>query len=103
MNHHRFQSSTTPRKFVCWLELFSKYNSGLVLVVLYISGDMDLTNISVLVNISLLHSSFISRLCCAISASDIGGFVPSGVARDWAILFFKLNNNSTVVGLKYLR
>ena len=74
-----------------------------MLRVLYISGDIDFAKISGLVSISLLHKVFISRLCCAISSSDIGGFMPSGVARDWAILFFKLNNNSTVVGLKYLR
>ena len=72
-------------------------------MVLYISGDNDFAKISLLVNISLLHSSFISRLCCAISASDIGGFWPSGVARDWAILFFKLNNKSTVAEFKYFR
>ena len=103
INHQRFQSSTTPRKFCCSLALLRKYNSGLVLTVLYISGDIDFAKISLLVNISLLHNVFISRLRWAIRASLIGGLPPAGVLRDWAISFFKSKSNSTVVGLKYFR
>ena len=74
-----------------------------MLRVLYISGDIDFAKISGLVSISLLHKVFISRLRSAINDSVNAGLPPAGVARDWAISFFKLKSNSTVIELRYFK